>query len=135
MPKHDDTTSKQDFNLRKAWNKAHVANLMAVGDPTNQEVFGAFAITDGLPLIFSRLPREDYEVGDADIRQWKMVYTDETEGMMGDYFKFLNELDPYILDEQNNSVLLRPMSTTEITEIFEKIGYDTLTKDRPVIQE
>lgn len=109
-------------DLSQIWQETHVANLMAIANPETGTETGAFSITDNLPLIFSLDPARDFEVSNRDVDGWKLVFTTSNGEMLGmtGYFKALSKLKPYILDEQNGSILIRALSREELEELYYK---------------
>lgn len=95
---------------------------MAITNPETGTETGAFSITDGMPLIFSLDPARDFEVSDRDVEGWKLVFVTTTGDMLGmsGYFKALGKLKPYILDEQNGSILVRALTRDELEDLYRK---------------
>lgn len=110
------------INLQKLWQETHVANLMAVTNPENGKEIGAFSITNDMPLIFSLDPGRDFEVSGHDVNGWKLIFVNSDGEMLGmtGYFKALGRMKPYILDEQNGSVLVRALNEDELSDLFQK---------------
>lgn len=106
-------------DLAKAWNEAHVANLMSVTDPETGSNFGAFTITHDLLQIFSLNPEADYEVNPHTITDWRMLFMPDNHTLVyADYQEVLKTLSPFILAQENDSILVRKLSQTELEEIF-----------------
>lgn len=123
-------TSLSQQNIKDIWQTAPVANLLSLTNPQTKQEYGAFVITSGTPFIFSLQPTVDYEIDGREIPGWKMIFaTNNNEvnelhessviGTAG-YFETIGKLKPYIIDEQNGSILVRELSEAELLDLFQK---------------
>lgn len=103
------------------WSAATVAEPLGFADD-NFNTVGALVLKAGTPTIFSLQPGEDFELNTDIIHQWKLIFQDSENHIIGDadYHTALKELHPYVLDQQNGSILVRPLSDIELDEIHSK---------------
>lgn len=103
------------------WGTAEVANIMSATNQASNQSFAAFTIKAGTDTIYSLKPDEDYEVNTNSIDGWKMIFLSENEEVLGDadYFTVIEQLKPYTLEQNNNSVLVRKLTSEEFKKLLE----------------
>lgn len=106
------------IDLSEVWRTATVAEPIGFVDEAMNTV-GAFTLTSDTPIILSFSPAEDFELNTDIIHQWKVVFQTSQGEVLGDanYEQVLNELKPYILDQQNGSLLIRALTDDEISDL------------------
>lgn len=107
-------TQSQD-SLHELWQTSPVAELKPF--LVDNHVYGSFELIPGLAQIFSLNPSDDYEVDEYTIAGWKLVY-DTENALSAEYFSALKKLQPFIIDTQNGSILLRVDSIDDIAELL-----------------
>lgn len=101
------------------WNQAHVAEPAGFVDEDLNTV-GVFTLKAGTPTILSLSPGEDFELNTSIIHHWKLLFQASDDGILGDanYDQALKELTPYVIDQQNGSILIKALSDVELDEIL-----------------
>lgn len=101
------------------WNNAYTATPQFYGKP-NGDPFGTIALTEGTETILPKNPQNDYAVDGKKVSDWKMVLISTTkEKILGDsdYLTALKRVEKYILDSNNNSILIRGLSLEELENV------------------
>lgn len=103
------------------WANAVVAEPLGFVDEQLNTV-GALTLRANTPTILSLSPAEDFELNSDIIHQWKIVFQADDGQVLGDadYHRTINELKPYIKDQQNGSLLIQPLSNDDLEEILAK---------------
>ncbi len=107
--------------LTQAWSKAKVVEPLGFVDD-NFHTVGALVITADEPLILSLNPGADFELNTDIIHEWKVVFQTSNGEVLGDatYSVFLQEIQPFVKDQQNGSILINALSDNDITELHAK---------------
>ena len=83
--------------------------------------FGVFVLTEGTLTSFSKNPRLFYKVDNTEVDEWKLMLVSTTNnGVLGDidYYKAINKLMKYVIDEKDNNILIRGLSLKELNEVL-----------------
>jgi hypothetical protein len=103
------------------WSQAHAAEPKFYRGPDGAP-FGAMALTEGAEAILPKAPQGAYAVDGKPVSRWRMVAISTTkDAVLGDceYSLALKKLAPYILDDKDDSVLVRGLSLSELETIPE----------------
>lgn len=106
------------MNLANAWADAIVSEPLGFVDDALNTV-GAIVLRADTPTILSLHPGEDFELNTDIIHQWKIVFQASDDRILGDadYHVAIKELTPFILDQQNGSLLIRALSDEELENL------------------
>ena len=110
------------FNKKKkidVWEDAYKAKPHFYKQ-SDGSVFGAMSLTEGVKTMFLKLPQIHFEVEGQRISQWRIALIDATnDSMIGDmdYFMALKKLQPYILAEDSNFILVRGLTLDELKSL------------------
>ena len=110
------------FNKKKKtvnWDDAYKAKPHFYKQ-SDGSVFGAMSLTEGVKTMFLKLPQIHFEVEGQRISQWRIALIDATnDSMIGDmdYFMALKKLQPYILAEDSNFILVRGLTLDELKSL------------------
>lgn len=83
--------------------------------------FGAFALTEGTLTSLSKNPRVLYKVDNVEVEDWKLMFASTTNnGILGgiDYYVAIEKLNKFVIDENNNNLLIRALSLDELNNIL-----------------
>lgn len=103
------------------WNDAYTATPKFYGKPDGAP-FGAIALTEGTKTILPKAPQNGYKVDGKAVPEWKLLLiSTTTDSIIGDtdYFISLNKLEKYILDSNNDSILVKGLSLNELESLKE----------------
>ncbi|MBR5405559.1 MAG: hypothetical protein K6E36_08455 [Oscillospiraceae bacterium] len=107
------------------WSKAYVAVPRYYRDPDGK-VFGAMAINEGIETILPLAPHERYRDGDRMIPRWRLVlYSKTQQKIIGDvdFYDAMKCLsNGYFLDGNDEKVLVRALSLTELDALLRRCG-------------
>lgn len=110
------------FNKKKkidVWDDAYKAKPHFYKQ-SDGSVFGAMSLTEGVKTMFLKQPQIHFEVEGQRISQWRIALIDATnDSMIGDmdYFMALKKLQPYILAEDSNFILVRGLTLDELKSL------------------
>lgn len=106
------------MDFAEEWRTATVAEPMGFVDE-NMNTVGAFTLASNTPTILSLSPAEDFELNTDIIHQWKIVFQNSQGEVLGDasYEFTIKELQSFILDQQNGSLLIRALSDDELSDL------------------
>ena len=112
-------------DLQAEWSRAIVAEPIGFVDESLHTV-GAVTLKSGIVTILSLSPGEDFELNTNIIHDWKIVFQTSDSEVLGDadYRRAIKELKPYILDQQNGSLLVRAFDDNELHELFVQCIFD-----------
>lgn len=107
------------------WLEATVAEPLGFADDFLNTV-GALVLRAETPTILSLSPAEDFELNTDIIHQWKLIFQANDGQILGDanYATAIKELQPYIIDQQNGSLLVRALSDEELEELYTQTIFD-----------
>ena len=111
-----DKFKKVDNNL---WGEAYKAQPQIYGKPDGS-IMGAIALTEGTLTVIPKNPKLLYKVDGKMIEEWNLALVSTTEDSViatVDYYSFLIKLTDYVIDEDENSLLIKALSIDEIKEI------------------
>lgn len=111
------------MKLPEEWGTARVAEPIGITNNTNTNL-GAFRVVADIPTILSVDPAQDFELNTDIIEGWKMIFMSPDADILGeaDYLPALEALNPYIIDQQNGSLLIRALSIPEIDDVILAAG-------------
>lgn len=110
------------FNKKKkidVWEDAYKAKLHFYKQ-SDGSVFGAMSLTEGVKTMFLKQPQIHFEVEGQRISQWRIALISTTnDSMIGqlDYGTCLKKLQPYILAEDSNFILVRGLTLDELKSL------------------
>ena len=110
------------FNKKKkidVWDDAYKAKPHFYKQ-SDGSVFGAMSLTKGVKTMFLKQPQIHFEVEGQRISQWRIALIDATnDSMIGqlDYGTCLKKLQPYILAEDSNFILVRGLTLDELKSL------------------
>lgn len=110
------------FNKKKkidVWDDAYKAKPHFYKQ-SDGSVFGAMSLTEGVKTMFLKQPQIHFEVEGQRISQWRIALIDTTnDSMIGqmDYGTCLKKLQPYILAEDSNFILVRGLTLDELKSL------------------
>lgn len=110
------------FNKKKkidVWDDAYKAKPHFYKQ-SDGSVFGAMSLTEGVKTMFLKQPQIHFEVEGQRISQWRIALIDATnDSMIGqmDYGTYLKKLQPYILAEDSNFILVRGLTLDELKSL------------------
>lgn len=105
-------------NKNAKWDEAYVSAPHFYSNDKVQP-FGAFSLTEDTETILPLRPA--YKVDDQPITEWKLILVSITKnGVLGemDYHAALKALQPYVVDERSDSILLRRLTLDEMLQIL-----------------
>lgn len=102
------------------WEDAYIAapNFYEKPDGTP---FGAIALTEGTETVLPKSPQNRYRVDGKAVSEWKLVFVStRKDAVIGDadYFAALNNMQEYILDSKENTVLVKGLSFSELKRLI-----------------
>ena len=83
--------------------------------------FGVFVLTEGTLTSFSKNPRLFYKVDNTEVDEWKLMLVSTTNnGILGDidYYDAIKKLMKYVIDENDNNILIKGLSLEELNEVL-----------------
>lgn len=110
------------FNKKKkidVWDDAYKAKPHFYKQ-SDGSVFGAMSLAEGVKTMFLKQPQIHFEVEGQRISQWRIALIDTTnDSMIGqmDYGTCLKKLQPYILAEDSNFILVRGLTLDELKSL------------------
>ncbi len=106
-------------NLAKLWQTAQVAEPLGFDSEQINSSVGVICLRANTPTIISLNPAEDFELNTDIINSWKLIFQNAEDEILGDipYAELLPKLQPYILDQQNGSVLVQALSVDELLDL------------------
>lgn len=110
------------FNKKKkidVWEDAYKAKPHFYKQ-SDGSVFGAMSLTEGTKTMFMKQPQIHFQVEGQNISQWRLALISTTnDSMIGDmdYFMALKKLQPYILAEDSNFILVRGLTLDELKSL------------------
>lgn len=107
------------------WQSATVSEPLGFVDD-NLHTVGAIVLKSNTPTILSLQPGEDFELNTDIIHEWKLVFQDSNNQILGDadYSQALRELAPFVLDQQNGSLLITSLSDEQLEELYTKTIFE-----------
>lgn len=110
------------FNKKKkidVWEDAYKAKPHFYKQ-SDGSVFGAMSLTEGVKTMFLKQPQIHFEVEGQRISQWRIALISTTnDSMIGqlDYGTCLKKLQPYILAEDSNFILVKGLTLDELKNL------------------
>jgi hypothetical protein len=102
------------------WHKAYRA-VPKIYVTEEEMPFGAFALNEETPSIFPKRPRAN--VDGVNISDWKLYLVSMTnDELLGDvnYFKALDAMKEYTVDEDSENILIRAINLGELEALLHK---------------
>ena len=103
------------------WEEAYTPAPKMFSMPDGK-VFGGFAITEATRTVLPIDPRAKIPDEGNTVEDWKMVLVSLTkDSALGDceYYKTLARLKPFVIDSNEDSILIRGLSLKELEKLFE----------------
>ena len=101
------------------WGEAYKAQPQIYGKPDGS-IMGAVALTEGTSTVIPKDPKLLYKVDGKMIEEWNVALVSTTEDSViatVDYYSLLIKLSDYVIDEDENSQLIKALSLKEMKEI------------------
>lgn len=101
------------------WNNAYKATPKFYSNPDGNP-FGAIALTEGTDTILPKSPQDKYAVDGKQVTEWRLMLISTTkDSIIGDcdYLTALNKLKNYIVDSNENTILVKGLSLKELKAI------------------
>lgn len=113
------------MSIDKDWSRAQVLEPLGFVDEKLNTV-GALVLTSGAPIILSLDPGEDFELNTDIIHQWKIVFQTQDGEVLGDadYQTLIREIRPFILDQQNGSLLVYVPNDEDLSDLYTNTIFD-----------
>lgn len=102
------------------WENAYAGNPNFYNDK-NGKLFGAFALTEGTLTSFPKNPKLLYKVDNIEVDEWKLMLVSTTNNViLGDidYYDAIKKLMKYVIDENDNNILIKGLSLEELNEVL-----------------
>ena len=83
--------------------------------------FGVFVLKEGTLTSFPKNPRLFYKVDNTEVDEWKLMLVSTTNnGILGgiDYYDAIKKLMKYVIDENDNNILIKKLSLEELNEVL-----------------
>ena len=109
-----DKSKKKENN---DWENAYVGNPNFYNGKEGKP-FGAFALTEGTLTSFPKNPKLLYKV---DVDEWKLMLVSTANNViLGDidYYDAKKKLMKYVIDENDNNILIKELSLEELNEVL-----------------
>lgn len=96
--------------------------------PNLGEKLGLLSLAEGQETILPKDPRREFPLDGQPVEDWKLVLLKRTRhgGYLGighaGYYAALEKLEPYLLDSDKKSVLVRALTGEELVELVEVWG-------------
>lgn len=103
----------------KDWNAAYNAVPKFYGKPDGAS-FGAIALTEGTQTILPKSPQNKYRIDGEAVSEWRILLVSTTKDAMigeADYFTALKCIEKYSLDANENSILVKGLSLSELKSL------------------
>ncbi len=107
------------MDIIPSWLTAPISDPVGYVDD-NGHTIGIIVITANTPFILSLDPGADFELNTDIIQSWMAVFQNSEGDILGDtsYANLLKEIHPYILDQQNGSILIQTLSDKELADLY-----------------
>ncbi len=102
------------------WENAYVGNPNFYNGKDGKP-FGAFALTEDTLTSFPKNPKPLYKVDNTEVDEWKLIFVSTTNnGVLGDmdYYEAINKLMKFVVDENDNNILIKGLSLEELNEVL-----------------
>lgn len=102
------------------WGNAYVGNPNFYNGKDGKS-FGAFALTEDTLTSFPKNPKPLYKVDNTEVDEWKLIFVSTTNnGVLGDmdYYEAINKLMKFVVDENDNNILIKGLSLEELNEVL-----------------
>ena len=83
--------------------------------------FGAFALTENTLTSLPKNPKALYKIDDTEVDEWKLMLVSTTNNeILGDidYYDAIKKLMKYVIDENDNNILIKKLSLEELNEVL-----------------
>ena len=101
------------------WEWAYKAEPKFYSD-SEQVTFGALALTEATRTVLPTEPQKRFSLEGNTVSNWKMAFVSLTDGEIigdGDYFQTLSGIERYILDSNQDSILVRGLTLKELERL------------------
>lgn len=107
------------MNRSAEWSAAQVIEPLGFVDD-NMNTVGALVLRAETPSILSLDPGSDFELNTDIIHQWKVIFQASDGSVLGDadHSSLLREITPFVLDQQNGSILIRALADDELHDLY-----------------
>lgn len=105
------------IDLEQSWQRAQLTEPFVVTSPTTNTPLGVFMLDADTTQILPLDPAKDFP--DLKVSAWGLAFraNDQVLGLAA-YLSALEQLRPYLMDLQDGHLLLRGLSSDEITKAF-----------------
>ena len=113
-----DLSGYQDIST-DIWGGAYQAQPRMYGKPDGS-IMGAFALTEGTKTMLIKNPAETYKVDGQTVGEWKVALVSTTQDSVvatADYYRLQPALKKFLLDEDENFLLIKELSLEDIKEL------------------
>ena len=101
------------------WKEAYTAKAKMFSLPDGS-AFGGFAISEATRTVLPQDPKSRFLDNGNTVNSWKLVLVSLTnDGVLGDreYYEMLPKLEPFIIDSNEDSILIRGLSLKELEKL------------------
>ncbi|MBR4265012.1 MAG: DUF4299 family protein [Bacteroidales bacterium] len=108
-----------ELMVKNIWNEAYQAQPR-VYEKQYGSVMGAFALTEATKTILPKNPAAIYQVDGQSIEEWNIALVSTTKDSIiatSEYYRLQPALKKYVLDEDENHLLIKDLSFEEIKEL------------------
>ena len=115
--------SKYQGNGIIDWSTAYVAVPRYYTKPDGN-VLGAFALNEGVETILPIAPHLNYRPDGAQVNDWRLLlYSRTKQDVLGDvdFYSAMQILTEYFLDGNDEKVLVRALTLTELDALLRKV--------------
>ena len=102
------------------WENAYIGNPNFYKGKDGKP-FGAFALTENTLTLLPKNPKTLYKIDDTEVDEWKLMLVSTTNnGVLGDmdYYEAINKLMKFVVDENDNNILIKGLSLEELNEVL-----------------
>ena len=106
------------------WSKAYVAAPRFYQKPDGG-MLGAFAVNEGIETILPVAPHLTYRADGMIVRDWRLLlYSKTKQDVIGDvdFYDAMQILREYLIDGNDEKVLLKALSLTELDALYRRLG-------------
>lgn len=102
------------------WKNAYIGNPNFYKGKDGKP-FGAFALTENTLTSLPKNPKALYKIDDTEVDEWKLILVSTTNNeVLGDvdYYKAINKLMKFVIDEKDSNILIKGLSLEGLNEVL-----------------